>query len=92
MPLQKKKTPSATVVLGLILLAVGIGYVGHQGGKLTWKASHYDELFEVIDQFAPGLIPQEEPDDEGTINSGDGDVEDLKAEDSMEEEVEASFN
>ena len=94
----RNRDPDDGVVwkLGLILLAVGIGYVGHQGGKLTWKASHYDELFEVIDQFVPGLIPQEKADD-GTNDSEDGEMavmDSLKSEDSgsMEEEVEASFN
>jgi len=78
--------------IGLILLAAGIGYVGHQGGKLTWKASHYDELYEVIDQFVPGLIPQDKPDDDATMDSEDGEMEALKDEDSMEEEIEAAFN
>ena len=50
--------------LGLILLAAGIGYVGHQGGKLTWKASHYDELWEVVDEYLPGVIPKAEDGDE----------------------------
>ena len=42
--------------LCLIVLACGIGFVGHQGGKLTWKANHYDELFEAVDHYVPGLI------------------------------------
>ncbi|MEM9412228.1 MAG: c-type cytochrome domain-containing protein [Planctomycetota bacterium] len=48
---------------GTILLALAIGFVGHQGGKLTWKASHYDELFDVIEDYAPGLIGEEEADE-----------------------------
>lgn len=81
--------------LGLILLAAGIGYVGHQGGKLTWKASHYDELYQVIDQFVPGLIPLEEADDDGASGTKTDSTEtadDSASEDSIENEVEASFN
>ena len=45
--------------LGAIILAAGIGYVGHEGGELTWKESHYDELWEVVDEYIPGVIPVE---------------------------------
>lgn len=82
--------------LGLILLAAGIGYVGHQGGKLTWKASHYDELYEVIDQFVPGFIPQEEADEsdsnDANAETKEMDSQELEAQDSKEDEIEASFN
>ena len=46
--------------LGAILLAIGIGLVGHQGGDLTWKASHYKELKEVIGEYVPGLMGETE--------------------------------
>ena len=46
--------------LGVMLLAGAIAFVGHQGGKLTWKASHYDELYKVIDDLVPGLLGPEE--------------------------------
>ena len=43
--------------MGVMLLAgAGIAFVGHQGGKLTWKPSHYNELYEVIDDLVPGLM------------------------------------
>ena len=42
--------------LGAILLAIGIGLVGHQGGELTWKASHYDDIKEVFNEYIPGLF------------------------------------
>jgi uncharacterized membrane protein len=42
--------------LGLILLAVGMGFVGHQGGKLSWRPSHYDELYEALGEYIPGLF------------------------------------
>lgn len=63
--------------LGAMVLAVGIGVVGHQGGELTWKASHYDELWEVVDEYAPGLISQEEgeTDDETTEPEPDDPVD-----------------
>ncbi len=72
--------------LGLIVLAAGIGFVGHQGGKLTWKSSHYDELFDVIEHYAPGLIPSDDNNDPnpaeaeasatpGSQDSSDSDVE-----------------
>lgn len=54
----RNKDPDDGVVwkLGVMLLAGAIAYVGHQGGKLTWKPSHYNELYEVIDDVVPGLM------------------------------------
>ena len=61
--------------LGLIVLAMGIGYVGHQGGKLTWKESHYDELWEVVDQLVPGMVADEKDAEDATPKESDGVVE-----------------
>ena len=45
--------------LGAILLAIGIGLVGHQGGELTWKASHYNDIKEVFNEYIPGLFGED---------------------------------
>jgi len=41
--------------LGAMLLAVGIGYVGYEGGELTWNRNgkHYRDLNEVFDKYVP---------------------------------------
>jgi len=41
--------------LGAILLAVGIGYVGYEGGELTWNrdGKHFRDLDEVFDKYVP---------------------------------------
>lgn len=59
--------------LGAILLAFGIGLVGHQGGHLTWKASHYNDLKEVVGEYVPGLFGQAE----------DGDVDDNRGDEGI---------
>ena len=46
---------------GAIILAMGIAYVGHEGGELSWKESHYDELWEVVDEYIPGVAGEEKP-------------------------------
>lgn len=48
--------------LGAMLLAVGIGYVGYEGGELTWNrdGNHYRDLDEVIDKYIPILSSDEE--------------------------------
>ena len=67
---------------GTILLALMIGFVGHQGGKLTWKASHYDELFEVVEEYAPGLMgggeDQEESEPSAEIEASANEPEDVE--------------
>jgi uncharacterized membrane protein len=40
--------------LGAMLLAVGIGIVGHQGGDLTYGENHYRQLYQAI-EAATGL-------------------------------------
>ena len=42
--------------LGAIILAIGIGFVGHKGGELTWKESHYKELNEVWTDYTSELF------------------------------------
>lgn len=64
--------------LGVMLLAAGIAYVGHQGGKITWKPSHYDELYEVIDDFVPGLmgpLDDKEKDKTGQVSADEENAE-----------------
>ncbi len=60
--------------LGLILLAAGIGWVGHEGGELTHGADHYKDLEAIGADLLPGVFgdPEappkaekaKEPDDE----------------------------
>lgn len=53
--------------LGAILLAVGIGFVGHSGGELQYGKDHYKQLFHVIrdttgwDPTGLGPVPAAEP-------------------------------
>ncbi len=49
--------------LGAMLLAIGVGIVGHQGGELTYGENHYNQLYEAIED-ATGL-------DLGTKAKGD---------------------
>ncbi len=79
--------------LGLIVLAIGIGFVGHQGGKLTWKAGHYRDLEGVIREYIPGLFGKEadagKPADDNVqqpaaSSDGDADNEDASGETSGE--------
>ncbi len=41
--------------LGAMILALGIGYVGHEGGELTWNrdGKHYQDLDRVIEKYVP---------------------------------------
>ena len=39
--------------LGVILLAAAIGYVGHEGGKLTYGEEHYEDLYKLYEQVFP---------------------------------------
>lgn len=37
--------------LGVILLAAAIGYVGHEGGKLTYGEDHYNDLIKLYEKL-----------------------------------------
>ena len=50
--------------LGLILLAVGIGFVGHKGGELTYGEDHYKDLKAVFQSFIGDDNPKAEPEAE----------------------------
>ena len=41
--------------LGTLVLAAGIGYVGHEGGELTWNrdGKHYRDLDGIIEKYIP---------------------------------------
>jgi uncharacterized membrane protein len=54
--------------LGMVALAIGIGFVGYKGGELTWKTNHYRDLKGIINQYIP-VFPQQtevESDDESS--------------------------
>jgi uncharacterized membrane protein len=42
--------------LGVILLAVVIGWVGHEGGKLSYGKNHYKDLNELAGEWFPALF------------------------------------
>jgi uncharacterized membrane protein len=74
--------------LGLILLAAGIGWVGHEGGELTHGANHYEDLEALGAELLPGVFgdPEAPPkaedptDSESDESSGE---EDKKANDDV---------
>ena len=39
--------------LGVMLLALGIGFVGHKGGELTYGEEHYKDLHKLYQSFFP---------------------------------------
>lgn len=48
--------------LGLIVLACGIGWVGHEGGELTHGKQHYKDLKAIAADLLPGVFGEaEEP-------------------------------
>ena len=48
--------------LGLIVLAIGIGWVGHEGGELTHGKQHYKDLKAIGADLFPGVFGEaEEP-------------------------------
>ncbi len=68
--------------LGLILLACGIGWVGHEGGELTYGKQHYRDLkaigadllpavFGEAEKPAPPTVENERPSDEDVGKSSD---------------------
>ena len=55
--------------LGCILLAAGIGFVGHEGGELTHGKHHYDAINSIGAEMFPGLYgvkPEEQKQDPPT--------------------------
>lgn len=61
--------------LGAIVLAGGIGWVGHTGGELTYGKDHYKDLNELVQSI---MAPEKETmiDDAGQINDGTEPMED----------------
>jgi uncharacterized membrane protein len=47
--------------LGLIIIAIGIGFVGHEGGELTHGKHLYDDLKELVSEIIPGMADEENP-------------------------------
>ena len=70
--------------LGAMVLALGIALVGHQGGELTWKASHYDELKEIVDEYVPGLFSEDDDGEETVEDATDPDPNDELGDESAE--------
>ena len=51
--------------LGLILLACGIGFVGHEGGELHYGENHYEDLNAVFNSFFDDGEGTDDPKAEG---------------------------
>lgn len=62
--------------LGLILLAAGVGFVGHEGGELSWNKNgkHYRDLQGIVGQYLPWFANENdkknEPDDKAANDAG----------------------
>ena len=52
--------------LGAILLAAGIGWVGHTGGELTYGKDHYKDLNAIVEEFLSPAETGSAPKAEGT--------------------------
>ena len=67
--------------LGAIVLACGIGFVGHEGGELSWGKNHYKDLdgfvAPYIEQVTDAISGEGEKDgaDEKEMDSESGDAE-----------------
>lgn len=57
--------------LGAMLLAIGVGIVGHQGGELTYGENHYNQLYQAIEE-ATGLDLGMKADGDAAKQNGDG--------------------
>lgn len=77
--------------LGAILLAAGIGWVGHTGGELTYGKDHYKDLNELVEVLISPAESDAGPKAEGTDAdeaNPDNEVDDIKLDtegDSVEE-------
>lgn len=68
--------------IGLILLAGGIGWVGHTGGELHYPSDHYEDLEAVFQDIVGGgeakdADPKAEKKDPPEINDPDGEGSDV---------------
>jgi uncharacterized membrane protein len=62
--------------LGLIVLACGIGWVGHTGGELHYPSSHYKDLEAIVDRiFGGGDEEEAKQADDQTEKSAEDDGE-----------------
>lgn len=61
--------------LGLVLLAVGISFVGHKGGELTHGKQHYRYLNEFVNSFFPkeAELPAKPPAKADVVQPPEGD-------------------
>ena len=62
--------------LGAIAVAAGMGWVGHEGGELTYGKDHYKDLNAIIEMVADpdkaGMPAAESDVDEGSSNKDEG--------------------
>ena len=80
--------------LGLIVLAGGIGWVGHTGGELHYPSDHYEDLNGLFEDMISGDADEpkaEMADDEEGEADEEGGVEALEDEDDTEAEGELSI-
>jgi len=73
--------------LAVMLLAVGIGFVGHKGGELTYGEDHYKDLHALYESLFPA---SEKEDGDRTIDESEAgsDAGDEDADENSVEEVE----
>ena len=75
--------------LAVILLAAAIGFVGKEGGKLTYGEDHYEDIYKLYDQFFPSA---EKDSDDRTIDDEEDEpeVSEPEADDDVPAIIEAS--
>ena len=69
--------------LGLIILAGGIGWVGHEGGKLTYGDSHYKDLIGSVEALTGWDVNQD-----GVVDEWDTPEEEAADADAADSDVE----
>ena len=82
----RNKNPDEGVLwkLGVMLVALGIGYVGHEGGELTWDrdGKHYRDLNGVLKKYLP-ILAFDEKEEGGKVKpsgqDADGQSSDAKS-------------
>ena len=67
---SRNKNPDEGVLwkLGVMLIALGIGYVGHEGGELTWDrdGKHYRDLNGMLKKYLP-ILDFDEKEEAGKV-------------------------
>lgn len=84
---SRNKDPDDGILwkLAVMLLAAAIGFVGQQGGKLTYGPDHYKDLNKLVES----LFPQSAKEDgDRTIDDSESETEPVDSEENSEEDDE----